>query len=64
MSYLQENSLGVIWARITNYGRKKIAQGNFNIEYFQIGDSEFDYGFSEFDGITNPLTISVVVSPA
>jgi hypothetical protein len=54
MSYLQANTSGVLAARITNYGRKKIAQGNFNISYFQIGDSEFDYGFSDFDGITNP----------
>ena len=54
MSYLQANTSGILAARITNYGRKKIAQGNFNISYFQIGDSEFDYGFSDFDGITNP----------
>jgi len=39
-----------IAARVTNKGRQKIAQGNFNIEYFQVGDSEFDYTFSEFDG--------------
>jgi hypothetical protein len=54
MSFLEANSSGILAARITDYGRKKIAQGNFNISYFQIGDSEFDYGFSEFDGITNP----------
>jgi hypothetical protein len=54
MSYLQANSSGILAARITDYGRKKIAQGNFNIAYFQIGDSEYDYGFSDFDGIDNP----------
>jgi hypothetical protein len=54
MSFLQANSSGILPARITNYGRKKIAQGNFNIAYFQIGDSEFDYTFSEFDGLNNP----------
>ena len=54
MSFLQANSSGILAARITDYGRRKIAQGDFNISYFQIGDSEFDYGFSDFDGISNP----------
>lgn len=53
MSFLQENNSENLAARITNKGRKKIAQGNFNISYFQIGDSEYDYGFSEFDGDIN-----------
>lgn len=34
-------------ARITNIGRRLIAKGNFNIKYFQIGDSEFDYSNNE-----------------
>lgn len=54
MSYLYENNSENLAARITHKGRKKIAQGNFNISYFQIGDSEYDYSFSTFDGITNP----------
>ncbi len=53
MSYLQPNNSENLAARITHKGRRKIAQGNFNVSYFQIGDSEFDYGFSVFDGITN-----------
>jgi len=53
MSFLLENNSENIAARITHKGRQKIAQGNFNISYFQIGDSEFDYGFSEFDGSVN-----------
>jgi len=53
MSFLLENNSENIAARITHKGRQKIAQGNFNISYFQIGDSEFDYGFSEFDGDVN-----------
>lgn len=53
MSYLLPNNTENLAARITHKGRKKIAQGDFNISYFQIGDSEFDYGFSMFDGITN-----------
>ena len=50
MSFLNEINSEHLAARITNKGRKKIAQGDFNIHYFQIGDSEFDYAFSEFDG--------------
>jgi hypothetical protein len=52
MSFLHENESEHIAARITNEGRQKIAEGNFNIEYFQIGDSEFDYEFDMFNGIT------------
>jgi len=51
MSYLYENNSENLAARITYIGRKKIAQGDFNISYFQIGDSEYDYNFSAFDGI-------------
>lgn len=53
MSFLQENNTQNLAARITDKGRKKIAQGNFNISYFQVGDSEYDYKFSEFDGNIN-----------
>ena len=54
MSFLQENNSENLAARITNQGRRNIAQGNFNISYFQIGDSEYDYGFFVFDGDINP----------
>ena len=57
MSFLHENESEHIAARITNEGRQKIAEGNFNVEYFQIGDSEFDYNFDVYNGIsetTNP----------
>ena len=53
MSFLQENNSSNLSARITNKGRKKIAEGNFTINYFQIGDSEFDYNFSNYDGNLN-----------
>lgn len=43
MSFLNSNNSEFLSARITNRGRKAIAKGNFNIEYFQIGDSEYDY---------------------
>lgn len=51
MSYLFNTNSEYLSARITNKGRQKISQGNFNIQYFQVGDSEFDYTFSEYDGI-------------
>jgi len=54
MSYLQTNDPEYISTKITNKGRQRIAEGNFNIKYFQIGDSEFDYKFSEFNGSNNP----------
>ncbi|GAG82793.1 unnamed protein product, partial [marine sediment metagenome] len=37
MSFLLENNSENVAARITHKGRQKIAQGNFNISYFQIG---------------------------
>lgn len=43
MSFLNSNNAEYLSARITQKGRKAIANGNFKIEYFQIGDSEFDY---------------------
>ena len=50
MSFLNEINSEHLAARITQKGRRKIAQGDFNIVYFQIGDSEFDYAFSDLDG--------------
>jgi hypothetical protein len=57
MSFLNSNNAEFLSARITQKGRRAIAKGNFKIDYFQIGDSEFDYGtqiikqkvFSPFD---------------
>lgn len=57
MGFFNNSETENISARITNKGRQKIAEGNFNIVYFQIGDSEYDYAFSELDGtdkISNP----------
>ena len=53
MSFLTSNS-EYLAARLTSKGRQKISEGNFVISYFQIGDSEFDYNFSQLDGNTNP----------
>jgi hypothetical protein len=60
MSFLDNNNSESISARITQKGRNSIAKGNFNIEYFQIGDSEFDYNFNTLTGQTNH---QMVMSP-
>jgi hypothetical protein len=43
MAYILKNTSGLINTRVTDAGRQKISQGNFNISYFQIGDSEVSY---------------------
>jgi len=43
MSYIIKNTSGLINTRLTDVGRRNISQGNFNIAYFQIGDSEVNY---------------------
>jgi hypothetical protein len=43
MSFLSSNNGEVVSAKLTKTGRKAIASGSFNVSYFQIGDSEFDY---------------------
>lgn len=43
MAYIIKNTSGLVNTRITDVGRRKISQGNFNISYFQIGDSEVNY---------------------
>ena len=55
MSFLNSNNSEFLSARITRRGRQSIAEGNFNIKYFQIGDSEFDYN-GKFSGFTGAIT--------
>ena len=43
MAYIIKNTSGLINTRVTDTGREKLSQGNFNIKYFQIGDSEISY---------------------
>ena len=43
MAYIIKNTAGLINTRITEIGRQKMSQGNFNISYFQVGDSEISY---------------------
>jgi hypothetical protein len=54
MSFLNNNDSKYISVRITKKGRNAIARGDFNISYFQVGDSEFDYT-SPFTGLTGQL---------
>jgi hypothetical protein len=57
MSFLSSNNAEYLTARITQKGRNAIARGSFNIEYFQIGDSEFNYTGS-FSNITQQKVLS------
>ena len=44
MAYLKKNIESLIDIKITDKGRELISTGKFcNIQYFQVGDSEFDY---------------------
>jgi hypothetical protein len=43
MGYIIKNTSGLINTQITDTGRKYLSQGNFNIAYFQVGDSEVCY---------------------
>ena len=64
MSFLSNNNSEFLSVRITQKGRNSIAKGNFNIAYFQIGDSEFDYTapFDNFTGL-NGLPHQSVFAP-
>jgi MFS family permease len=54
MSFLSNNNSEFLSARITKKGRNSIAKGDFNISYFQVGDSEFDYN-NPFTGLTGKV---------
>jgi len=43
MGYIIKDNEGLVVTRLTDIGRRKISQGNFNISYFQVGDSEVNY---------------------
>ncbi len=62
MSFLDSNNSEFVSARITQKGRNSIAKGSFNIEYFQIGDSEFDYTGS-FNELTGSATHQNILAP-
>ena len=62
MSFLNSSNSEYLSARITQKGRNSIAKGEFNINYFQIGDSEFDYDVA-FSGLTGQNNHQMVLSP-
>ena len=62
MSFLSSNDAEYLSARLTQRGRNAIARGNFNIQYFQIGDSEFNYN-TPFTGLTGTTGQQKVLSP-
>ena len=56
MAYILKNTSGLISTRVTDTGRQKISQGNFNIAYFQIGDSEVCYDcLSSYNQVNNNI---------
>ena len=53
MAYIIKNTSGLISTRLTDVGRRNISQGNFNISYFQIGDSEVSYSAASNYNVVN-----------
>jgi hypothetical protein len=43
MAYIVKNTSALINTRLTDTARQKLSEGNFNISYFQVGDSELSY---------------------
>lgn len=62
MSFLDSNNSEFLSARITQKGRNAIAKGNFKIDYFQVGDSEYDYT-GPFNVLTGHTTHQKVMAP-
>ena len=56
MSYIVEQNKPLFLTKITDIGRKAIAQGNFNFKYWAIGDSEINYDLINLipEGLGNP----------
>jgi len=59
MGYIIKNTSGLVNTRLTDTGRKKLSQGNFNISYFQIGDSEVSY-----NTLSGSLANTMILEPA
>jgi hypothetical protein len=43
MGFIIKNTSALISSKLTDTGRQRLSQGNFNISYFQIGDGEVTY---------------------
>ena len=57
MGYILKDTQGLVVTRLTDVGRRKISQGNFNISYFQIGDSEVSYNNIDSSNFYNSMVI-------
>jgi hypothetical protein len=62
MGYIIKNTSGLVNTRLTDTGRKKLSEGNFNIAYFQIGDSEVSY--NTLTGTPYNLANNNILEPA
>ena len=58
MAYILKDTSALINTQITDVGRRKLSQGNFNISYFQLGDSEVCYNCISGANLT---TLQVIV---
>lgn len=58
MAYILKNTAALINTRITDLGRKKLSEGNFNVSYFQIGDSEVCYNCASGTNIKNSMVLA------
>jgi hypothetical protein len=56
MSFLNSNDAEYLSARITQKGRNAIAKGAFDISYFTIGDSEYNYNMTGTTGYQSVFT--------
>jgi hypothetical protein len=65
MSFLDTNISEFISSRITQKGRNAIAKGKFDITYYVIGDSEYDYSnpFSGMTGTPNTVPNQNIFAP-
>ena len=60
MSFLNTNYSAFVAARLTQKGRNAIAKGDFNISYFAVGDSEYNYYLTGVtQGVLAPLNNDV-----
>lgn len=59
-SYLNEK-ISFVVSSLTNYGRKMISKGDFNIKYFQVGDSEYDYNTTKSMLFLRPMENTVEI---
>lgn len=55
MSFLNPTYSATVAARLTQKGRNAIASGNFNVSYFAVGDSEYNYNGPSTQTILEPF---------